>query len=101
MKHPVLAALALSLLAAPAFAEHDGKAHRGPDKFFEKVDTDKDGKISRAEFAAKGDEMFKEADTNNDGFITKEEGKAAHEMRRAKWQAKRAEMQKARAAKAE
>jgi hypothetical protein len=107
MKKQVLAALAVSLLAAPVFAqdappagEHKGP-HGGPNRFIEKVDTDKDGKVSRAEFQAKGDAMFKEADADGDGFITKEEAKASHDKRKAKWQARRAEFKKNQAEKAE
>ena len=103
IKHPILALLALSLMATPALAEHHEGQHGG-DKdgrhkaMMAKVDTDKDGKISRAEFQARGEQMFKEADANGDGFITPEEGKAAHEARREKWKARKAEYMKKREA---
>jgi Ca2+-binding EF-hand superfamily protein len=47
---------------------------------FKKIDTDGDGKISRAEAQANSPrlaEHFDEIDTNKDGFITPEEMKAA------------------------
>lgn len=49
---------------------------------FAKMDTDKDGKISKAEFAAAHggkDDKFAGHDTNKDGFISADEFKAAHE----------------------
>jgi uncharacterized low-complexity protein len=48
----------------------------------EVMDTDKDGKVSSAEFAAKHDgdtSMFAAHDANKDGFITADEVKAAKE----------------------
>lgn len=96
MKKHVLAALAFSLLAAPAFAEEakapqDGSGGRGPDHFIAKVDGDKDGKVSKAEWDAKGTTMFNESDTNKDGFISREEAQAFHAKRMEKWKAKKAE----------
>lgn len=47
-----------------------------------KMDTDKDGKLSRAEFAAAHggkDDKFASHDINKDGFISADEMKAAHE----------------------
>ena len=98
MNKSMMAALALTLFASPVLAEEAAtsttgshpahpSATSGADMFFDKVDTDKDGKISKAEFSAKGDEMFAESDANKDGFITREEGRAAHEARKAKWKA--------------
>lgn len=48
------------------------------------MDSDKDGKVSRAEFdAAHADKagMFDEIDTNKDGFMDADESKAHHEGR--------------------
>jgi uncharacterized low-complexity protein len=52
----------------------------------EVMDTDKDGKVSSAEFAAKHDDtaMFAMHDANKDGFITAEEMKAHKEAGEAK-----------------
>jgi hypothetical protein len=44
-----------------------GKAH------FDAMDTNKDGKISEAEYTAKCQDRFKAMDTNNDGFLTRDE----------------------------
>ncbi len=98
MKNPVLATLAFCLFAVPALAEDaakdPGEHHggpRGPEHFMQKVDADKDGKVSKAEWSAKGDTMFNESDANKDGFITREEAQAFHEKRMEKWKAKKAE----------
>ncbi|GAB3353674.1 HvfA family oxazolone/thioamide-modified RiPP metallophore [Lysobacter tyrosinilyticus] len=40
------------------------------------MDTDKDGKVSRAECAAHHDAMFTKADTNKDGYVTPVEADA-------------------------
>lgn len=97
MKKPVLATLALCLFASPVLAEgHEGgekgkHGPRGAEHFMQKIDTDKDGKVSKAEWNAKGDAMFNESDTNKDGFITREEAQAFHAKRMEKWKAKKAE----------
>ena len=49
------------------------------------MDTDKDGRISRAEFSAAHDgkdDKFGAHDPNNDGFISAEEMKAHHDAKR-------------------
>ena len=61
-------------MAAPK-ADHEGKCGMA------QMDTDKDGRLSRAEFAAahKGsDEKFADHDLNGDGFITQAEMDQAH-----------------------
>lgn len=48
------------------------------------MDSDKDGKVSRAEFEARHADkagMFDEIDTNKDGFMDADESKAHHEGR--------------------
>lgn len=81
----VLSAAALMLQAIPALAEEGpGKGDRGA-KMFEKLDTDKNGTISEAEFIAKSKERFAAMDANSDGAVTPEEAKAAHEKMREKW----------------
>lgn len=100
----LIALSVVGLFALPALAEEGPGGpkgmHKGAGHFIEKVDSDKDGKVSRAEFQAKGDAMFKEADSNNDGFITKDEAEASHAKRRAKWQARKAEWKKTHATEA-
>jgi hypothetical protein len=46
---------------------------------FDKIDKNKDGKLSKKEFTAHAEEKFKEMDTNKDKNVTMEEFKAFHE----------------------
>lgn len=55
-----------------------------------RLDTNKDGAISLAEFEAGALERFKRQDTNNDGQVTKAERDAAREAMKQRWQEKRA-----------
>lgn len=48
------------------------------------IDTDGDGRISRAEFDAAGAAMFQRLDANNDGRVTREEAQAARPQRGAR-----------------
>ncbi|MDX1944578.1 MAG: EF-hand domain-containing protein [Pirellulaceae bacterium] len=83
MKKLLLVVLAFGL-CVPAFAEEKKKPD--PAETFKKLDADKDGKVSLAEFkgkregdkATKAEETFKKKDKNSDGFLTLEEfmGKA-------------------------
>ena len=60
-----------------------GRQQKAADRF-KKIDTDGDGRISRAEAQAGAPRLakhFDEIDTNKDGFITPEEMKAAHQKR--------------------
>ncbi len=77
-----VAALALSVSAAFAEEGIEGRPHRGD--MFEKIDSDKDGAISKAEFTAFRDARFVEMDKDGDGKVAKEEGEA----HRAEWKAK-------------
>jgi Ca2+-binding EF-hand superfamily protein len=56
------------------------------DRHMARMDTDRDGKISRAEAAShpRLAENFDRIDTNGDGFLSKDELKAAHKARAAK-----------------
>jgi len=74
----VAASLAAATVATPAFAD-DGdataKITKHVDDVFARLDTDKDGKISKAE-ASKGPRLSKNFDTvdaDHDGFVTKAE----------------------------
>ncbi|WP_374311115.1 hypothetical protein [Dongia sp.] len=57
---------------------HDGKG--GPDdkNHLARFDTDKDGKISAAEWTAQGDKIFARLDDNKDGKIAKDEMPKRH-----------------------
>lgn len=67
------------IIAAP-LAHACEPMHRGPGAatYFEEMDTNKDGAISKKEFDAFHDKHFKEVDANHDGKITREEMQAAH-----------------------
>ncbi|NOZ22999.1 MAG: alpha/beta hydrolase fold domain-containing protein [Planctomycetes bacterium] len=51
------------------------------ERFFERHDRDKDGKLSREEFPERFRRMFDRIDTDKDGFITLEEDKAFRQAR--------------------
>jgi hypothetical protein len=77
-----LSALTLAALmcsAMPAFAisltgtDYNAKAQY----YMTQMDTDKDGKISKAEHEAYFDKLFTAADTNKDGFVSMDELVAA------------------------
>lgn len=90
MKMKFLGVMMLAALFTTAAAtaqekekKHDGK---GKGEMFAKLDTDNDGKISKAE-ADKGDkvklkENFATIDTNKDSFIDKDEMKAYRQEKR-------------------
>ncbi len=65
----------------------DGKGmmgnHHG--KMMEKMDTDKDGIITRAEHDAFSATRFTEMDTDKDGKVTKEELEKHRQEKMAKW----------------
>lgn len=87
--------------ARPERGDHDGMKrhgmgghHRGMmfgmgGNWFERMDANKDGRLTLAEVSAKPLEMFDRADANKDGTLTPEERKAAHEKMREEWKAKR------------
>ncbi|MBK7299601.1 MAG: EF-hand domain-containing protein [Moraxellaceae bacterium] len=54
-----------------------GKMRAGEGKMMD-ADTNKDGKISKAEFMAKHEAMFTVADTNKDGMLDDKEHQAMH-----------------------
>lgn len=87
-KTSLILACSLALVALPcAFAEHHEGGHSS-DAMFKAMDTNNDGKASRAEHAASALKMFTEADANHDGLVTLAEMEAAH----AKMQADHAKM---------
>jgi hypothetical protein len=100
MKKPlcaVLAAASFWAVVAPAVAvagDDDAmkaRVSRRVDQVFAKLDTDKDGRISKAE-AAKGAKLakaFDRVDTDHDGFVSRAEMSAAVERRMQRQQDKR------------
>ncbi len=76
-KASLILACGLALVALPcAFAAHTPE--HAEDAMFKAMDTNNDGKVSRAEHAASALKMFTEADTNHDGKVTLAEMEAAH-----------------------
>lgn len=88
-----IAMMALAMMiATPAFADHTPehraeKAKAKADYYFNQIDTDKDGKVSKSEHEAFGEKMFSDADTNKDGSISKDEMIAAKKAEMAKTKA--------------
>lgn len=56
--------------------------HRGHGGHFKRVDTNNDGKVSKAEAISAAEAAFTRADANGDGFVTQEEMRAAHKSHR-------------------
>lgn len=54
-------------------------SHTKDEKEFAMMDTDKDGKVSAAEYAAGAKAMFEKMDANKDGKVTAEEMTASHQ----------------------
>ena len=73
-----IAAIAIGA-ALPLVAHAAG--NQKPGGMFEKIDTDKDGKISPQEMKASSDARFTAHDTNGDGYISRDEMIAAHQKR--------------------
>ncbi|MCW5773695.1 MAG: EF-hand domain-containing protein [Rhodospirillaceae bacterium] len=78
-------------MGAVALAQ-TGPTTKGPNpaerfraQFLERLDTDKDGKVTKAEFLASYTARFKAADKDGDGFLTKEEFAAYGDQRRGEF----------------
>jgi Ca2+-binding EF-hand superfamily protein len=90
----VLAAAALLAVATPAFAEDadlQARVSKRVEQVFAKLDSDRDGRISRAE-AARGPKMaktFDKVDADHDGFVNRAELSAAVEHRMERQQQKK------------
>lgn len=73
------AGVAATALTAPAFAEGP-KAGRA--KMFDQADANKDGKVSKDEFAAMRDGFFAKLDADKDGVVTRAELRQTAKARR-------------------
>lgn len=78
----LLAILALSAVTSFSAEGDKAKPKMNPEEMVKRLDTDKDGKVSKAEFLAspnakkdeaKATERFGKMDKDSDGFLTKEE----------------------------
>lgn len=82
--------MALALSSGAAMAQHhEDMGHDGPHKgakMFEKMDTDGDGVITKAEFVTASEKRFEKMDTDGDGNITEDEVKAAGDKWKEKMQ---------------
>jgi Ca2+-binding EF-hand superfamily protein len=77
LKNSLLFAGGLAVAALPAFANDDA------DDKFKLMDTNGDGKITRAEHAAGAHAMFGKMDANSDGVVTAEEMAAGHQEKKS------------------
>lgn len=95
-----LAVMSFGFTPAVFADDHEGK--KGPGAgHFEEVDTDGDGKISKAEFLASQEKHFVEIDADGDGYVTKEEKQAKMEEMREKFKEKREEWKEKRGERAD
>lgn len=96
MKRTLTLASMLALFAAPALAHdhdksmhgdkmHGGKMEQKVDYYFNKIDTNNDGMITKAEHDAFGNRMFTEADTDKNGSLSREELEAAKMQEKQQW----------------
>jgi Ca2+-binding EF-hand superfamily protein len=80
IKTSLILTCCLALAAVPcAFAGPN--AEHSADAMFKSMDTDGDGRISRAEHAASAKKMFDKMDANHDGIVTAAEMDAFHAMK--------------------
>ena len=85
-KTAIALALVLGLASTAALACPGHKGGKG--MMMEKMDTNKDGAVSKDEALAFHGQKFDAMDANKDGKLTKEEGKAFMEAKKAEWKAK-------------
>jgi len=82
----------LIAISANSFAEENSRAKKSPpvkNLMIEKIDANKDGVISEAEFIANAKEHFNSMDLNNDGRITPEESEASFKKMQEKFKHKK------------
>lgn len=78
----LITSVGLSSAALASVALAHGPRHMGG-HFFEKVDANKDGKVTLAEAKAEAQARFASMDANKDGRLTKQELEAHHAAKRA------------------
>ncbi|HYR87268.1 MAG TPA: signal transduction protein [Terriglobia bacterium] len=83
MKSFGTALLVIGLALPLAAQQAQDKGHRGGQRF-EKLDTNKDGKISKDEWKGQAN-LFDRLDTNHDGFLTMDEMKQGRQAARQNW----------------
>lgn len=78
IKSTLLLACGFALVALPGALAEQHMTKSTSDAMFRAMDTNSDGKASRAEHAASALKMFTEADANHDSRVTLAEMEAAH-----------------------
>ena len=94
MKKLLLATALLGTLgmATNAVLADDHKMGDHSKKMMERVDTNSDGMVSKAEFMAKHEEKFAMMDKNSDGMLSKDEMMEAKKEMKSKWKDRKSEM---------
>ncbi len=83
MTYKTLSIMIAALATAPAVAQQGHGQQPDPGHaFVQNFDSDKDGKVSKAEFLQPAEAQFDHMDRNGDGFISLDEARAAAEERR-------------------
>ena len=89
----LLLSISLALAVVVAFSaqiaaeEAQGSAHQTKaEKYLQKMDTDKDGKVSKDEWMQSYAEKFQKIDSNGDGYLSEEEMNA---HQKEKWGGKK------------
>ena len=73
--YPAWQVLVVLLFISPLFAQEQAESRyqRASERYFERNDKNKDGKLSREEFPQQRRRLFDQIDTDKDGFVTLEE----------------------------
>ena len=82
----IIATITAGMAAGAAFAgHHKGKGNHGPraERMFERLDADKDGKVTLEETKSAAIERFSRRDVDGDGIVSREDRKAQRALRRA------------------
>lgn len=73
LMYGTLAAMVITGVTSAIACDKGKDGHNHGAKMFEKLDTDSDGIITKAEFIAKTERKFAKMDADSDGKVTKEE----------------------------
>jgi Ca2+-binding EF-hand superfamily protein len=88
-----IAPVLLFAIATPLVAQPPSQQQPNPtDRFFEQLDTDKDGKVSQEEYLKPGVEQFGKIDKNGDGYVSRDEAEAYHSQMQQRMEQMRRQM---------
>ena len=90
-KTMILASVLAVAIATPALA-NEVKTDEKAKHYFQKMDTDGNGIVSKAESDSFGQKMFDETDTNNDNALSLDELKAQKLKERSEWKEEKSAM---------